>query len=219
MGVAGGQAGSHWAHAPPRAGRPLGPGPPAFGELCVPLCARSRERPFPSTPRTSAQALGSMAGAGILQGQMSVPQRDGLWGTPGRHGLGAAPTLGLLPHLAAPHWPSEGAEPCLLRQRHQSLPRCPTGRLPARGRTRQLKASWLRLMLSLPRPTVCVLAGLTGQGWGERLGSEDRQQSFPQRPRWWGGWGASNLAWHYRSSWGLSTPQTRPAAPAGSPQT
>ena len=104
---------------------------------------------------------------------------------------------------------AEAPEPAQVPHR---APSCP-------GRTRQLKASWLRLTLSLPRPTVCVLAGLTGQGWGERLGSEDRQQSFPQRPRWWGGWGASNLAWHYRSSWGLSTPQPRPAAPAGSPQT
>lgn len=93
-------------------------GPLAFGELCVPLRARGETLPQP--PRTSARALASMAGVGTLQGQMSVPQRGGLQGMPGGHGLGAAPAPDLLPHLAAPRWPSEGAEPCLLGQRHQT---------------------------------------------------------------------------------------------------
>lgn len=177
--------------------------------VCATVCQEQGETLPQHAPRTPPRALAS--GTCLCPRETACGERG--------HGLGAPPSLGLLPHLAALRWPLEGAEPRVLGQRHQSPSGHPTERLPAWGRTRQLKGSRLRLMLSLPRQTVCVLAGSTGQGWGECLGSEDPHQSFPQHPRWRGGWGAGSPVWHYHSSWGLSTPQPRLAAPAGSPQT
>lgn len=152
-------------------------GPLAFGELCVPLCARGETLPQP--PRTLARALASMAGVGTLRGGCLCPreaacgecQAGMAWEQP-------------LPRTCSHTWqPRAGL-------RREPNPVCWGRGIRPLGRTRQLKASWLWLTLSLPRPTVCVLAGLMGRGVGERLRSEEVGTSLSPGARGGGAGGA-----------------------------
>lgn len=193
----------------PLPGQGLTLGPAAHSESCVCHCAPGAGSILPSTPPGLLLGLPSF-------GHMSVPQRDGLWGT--RAWPGSTPVLGLLPHLAAPCWPLEGANtvcwakaPEPVRAPHRA-PFLPGEDQAAEGFTAEAHA---------PHSQANCLrtCRLNGSGLGSVLEVKTPHQSFSQHRGGGAGGGAGSLAWHYHSSWGLSTPQPRPAAPAGSPQT